>query len=130
MALFDFKKKKSPPVETEVKKKPEKRMSADVVRLDTAAGDLSHLLKNPRITEKATMHSSLSVYTFDVSDAATKRTVQRAIQLFYNVTPRKVAIVPIPTKVRRNMRTGKRGVSRGGKKAYVYLKKGETITIS
>lgn len=90
---------------------------------------LSHILKHARITEKATMHSAESVYTFDIAEEATKRDVIQAVRALYKVTPRMVRVVSIPTKVRRNMRTGKRGMKRGGKKAYVYLKKGETITL-
>ena len=94
------------------------------------AGDLSNILKNPRITEKATAHGELGVYTFDVAEVATKRSVASAIAALYKVTPRKIRIVSVPSKVRRSVRTGARGVSRGGKKAYVYLKKGDTIAIS
>ena len=50
-------------------------------------------------------------------------------RLVWAVHPRMIRIVPIRRKVRRNARTGQLGMSRGGKKAYVYLKKGETITI-
>ena len=91
--------------------------------------DLSHVLKHARITEKATMHSADGVYTFDIAKNATKRDVIQAVQALHKVLPRKVRIVKVPTKMRRNPRTGKVGVTRGGKKAYVYLKKGETITI-
>jgi ribosomal protein L23 len=52
-----------------------------------------------------------------------------AVKELYSVTPRKVAVVNVKSKERRNMRTGRVGVKRGGKKAYVYLKSGETITI-
>ncbi len=76
------------------------------------------------------MHTAAGVYTFDVAERATKRDVIAAIRALYKVTPIKVAVVTIPSKLRRSMRTGKRAVKRGGKKAYVYLKKGETITIS
>ncbi len=96
----------------------------------TGAHDLAHILKSPRITEKATMHTELGVYTFDVAERATKRDVLKAVQAIYKVTPRMVRIARIPTKEKRNMRTGRRGIQGGGKKAYVYLKKGETITIA
>lgn len=91
--------------------------------------DLSHVLKHARITEKATMHSSEGVYTFDIADGATKRDIAQAVQALYKVLPRMIRVVRVPTKMRRNPRTGKIGITRGGKKAYVYLKKGETITI-
>ena len=91
---------------------------------------VEHVLRNPRITEKATDVTAHSVYVFDIDDAANKKLVSAAVRSVYNVTPRKVAIVNIKPKHVRNMRTGKRGMKRGGKKAYVYLKKGETITIA
>jgi ribosomal protein L23 len=92
-------------------------------------GGAAGVLQNPRITEKATMHSGEGVYTFDVADSATKRDILKAVRSLYSVSPRKVAIVRVPKKWKRNARTGKRGMQGGGKKAYVYLKKGETITI-
>jgi ribosomal protein L23 len=75
------------------------------------------------------MHSESGVYTFDIDGSATKAEVAKAVRAAYNVVPRKVRIVPIPQKMRRNARTGKRGVTSGGRKAYVYLKSGETITL-
>ncbi|PIR83864.1 50S ribosomal protein L23 [Candidatus Kaiserbacteria bacterium CG10_big_fil_rev_8_21_14_0_10_51_14] len=147
MALFDFKNKKSAQGgsasgrKTEEKSAnvaaPRKAKSPVVKKEETSssntgssgARDLSFILRHARITEKATMHSAESVYTFDVEVRATKRDVLQAVQALYKVAPRMVRIVNIPTKMRRNARTGKIGVKRGGKKAYVYLKKGETITI-
>src|SRR3989344_4374539 len=96
---------------------------------ESLSGGVADVLKNPRITEKATMHSDAGVYTFDVTAGATKRDIMKAVRALYSVSPRKVAIVSVPKKWKRNMRTGKRGQQGGGKKAYVYLKKGETITI-
>src|SRR3989338_8043934 len=52
------------------------------------------------------------------------------VRAVYNVTPRMVHIVTVPAKQKRSARTGGLGVKSGGKKAYVYLKKGETITVS
>ena len=76
------------------------------------------------------MHQGGGVYTFDVAERATKRDIIAAIRFLYKVSPRKVAIVQVPEKIRRSMRTGKTGLKRGGKKAYVYLKKDDTITIA
>lgn len=92
--------------------------------------DVSHVLQRPRITEKATVASGMSVYVFDVEQGATKRQIRSAVERYYKVRPRRVRVVSIPAKRVRSMRTGERGVKRGGKKAYVYLKKGETITIA
>jgi large subunit ribosomal protein L23 len=92
--------------------------------------ETAHILKNPRITEKATMHQGGGVYTFDVADSANKRSVAAAVAALYKVSPRKVRIVTVPAKRKRSARTGKGGMTRGGKKAYVQLAKGETITIT
>ena len=92
--------------------------------------DYSHILKHARITEKASMHQGTGIYTFDVAQRATKRDIMRAVQQLYKVTPVKVAVVTVPAKKVRHMRTGRAGVKQGGKKAYVYLKKGETISLS
>lgn len=89
----------------------------------------AHILKNPRITEKASMHSAQGVYAFDVAVSATKPQIARAVREVYKVTPRMVRVVTIRPKATRNVRTGKSGMRSGGKKAYVYLKSGETITV-
>ncbi len=122
MALFQRKQAEGKKVET----KPVSGMVHDTT--NTGAG--ADVLRNPRITEKATSHMETGVYTFDVSPTATKRSIARAISSLYKVTPRKIRVVTIHAKTRRNARTGQRGATRGGKKAYVYLKKGENITIS
>lgn len=92
--------------------------------------DHAHVLLNPRITEKATFAASNGVYVFDVAVSANKKQIMSAVNSLYNVKPRQVRIVNIRPKTVRNMRTGKSGMKSGGKKAYVYLAKGETITIS
>lgn len=111
-----------------------KTSGTDAQAVDAAVSgvrrDLSHVLRRARITEKATMQQEGGVYTFNVAVNATKRDIVAAIHAHYKVTPRLVRIVKVPTKIRRNARTGKMGVKSGGKKAYVYLKKGETMTIS
>jgi len=90
----------------------------------------AHILKHARITEKATAHTLRNAYVFDVSPDATKRDIMRAVHEIYKVMPRKVTVAAIPRKETRSRRTGKPGMKGGGKKAYVYLKKGETINVS
>lgn len=92
--------------------------------------DYAHVLTNPRITEKATDAQKANVYVFDISPRATKRDIIRAIGQIYKVSPVKVNVVTYPSKIKRSPRTGKTGVKGGGRKAYVYLKKGETITVA
>ena len=86
------------------------------------------IMKQPRITEKATVSAEGGAYVFDVFPRATKGDVVRAVKELYHVTALKVRIAAIPRKsvfVR-----GRVGVKGGGKKAYVYLKKGEKIEIT
>lgn len=90
----------------------------------------AHVLRHARITEKATVHALMSAYVFDVAPRATKRDIILAVKEIYKVTPRKVTVATIPHKAVRSARTGKEGIKGGGKKAYVYLKKGEIINIA
>lgn len=91
--------------------------------------DVSAVLVRPHITEKATDGIAKGVYVFDIDPRATKLSVRSAIVKTYAVTPRAVRIVNKKAKAVRNARTGRKGKTSGSKKAYVYLKKGETITV-
>jgi len=122
MALFS--KKKNTEKKTAVTVKPA------FVRAEGGKFELSHVIVKPRITEKSTWHSAEGVYVFDVALNANKQQIAQAVRAIYTVTPRKVRIVTIPSKRKRSVRTGKLGMKGGGKKAYVYLKKGETINLS
>ena len=87
---------------------------------------LTHILKNPRITEKAARMTSGNVYVFDVFKTATKTEIGKAVKALYNVTPINIRTVQVPAKRVRNRR-GQTGMKGGGKKAYVELKKGDSI---
>ncbi|MCE9541152.1 50S ribosomal protein L23 [Candidatus Kaiserbacteria bacterium] len=121
MALFGSKKKK------EVKN-TEGTPAASRAEGTAAPRNLTQVLRHARITEKASMQQAAGVYTFDISAGASKRDILQAVKKLYNVTPRKVAVVTVPSKNVRSARTGKSGVKSGGRKAYVYLKKGDSIT--
>ncbi len=93
------------------------------------AMNLEAVLRNPRITEKATIGTHDRVYVFDIAPETNKRAVKQAMKAVYNVEPVKVNVVTVPSKNVRSMRTGIKGVKSGGKKAYVYLKSGDSISI-
>ncbi len=103
---------------------------ATVVTNSPATLNRANVLKGPRITEKASWHQMVGVYTFDITENATKRDIIREVQILYKVTPRMVRVARVPEKTKRNARTGRTGVSKSGRKAYVYLKAGETISIA
>ncbi len=89
----------------------------------------SHILLSPRITEKGAYMSEHGAYVFNVAKDANKKEIASAIQTVFKVMPRKVTVVAIPRKARMTRGTNRMGSSGGGKKAYVYLKKGDTIEI-
>ncbi|MEK9181758.1 MAG: 50S ribosomal protein L23 [Patescibacteria group bacterium] len=83
------------------------------------------IIKNPRITEKASNAQEQNVYTFDVFSSANKIEIKKAIFTLYKVHPVKVNVLSIPRKT--TMLKGRVGVKGGGRKAVVYLKKGDKI---
>ena len=110
------------------KKKEKKASAGDVklVSLEAAHG----VLKDPRITEKASIVTEKGAYVFNVYPSATKFEIKRAVQAVYKVVPVKVNVINMPSvkahsRVRHTQRK-KRGSTR---KAYVYLKKGDTIEL-
>ena len=96
--------------------------------IDTHIYKGSIILRRPHIAEKASMLETNGVYTFVVSSQATKRDVSEAIKNVYSVTPEKVRIINVPGK--KVFGRGHGGVKSGYKKAMVYLKAGDTITIA
>lgn len=95
----------------------------------TGTTDIVGVLRAPHITEKASDGMARGVYVFDVALSATKPQIKAAVKRVYNVNPTHIRVVRIPRKETRNVRTGVRGVKGGGKKAYVYLKKGDQISV-
>ncbi|MCC7004340.1 50S ribosomal protein L23 [Candidatus Nomurabacteria bacterium] len=89
--------------------------------------DLRAVIVGPRITEKASMKAESNVYVFEVIETATKEIVEKAIKTLYKVSPIKINMIKIPQK--KVFTRGKIGFKKGGKKAYVYLKKGDKIEI-
>jgi large subunit ribosomal protein L23 len=83
------------------------------------------IIKNPRVTEKASNAFEQNVYTFDISEFANKTEIKKAIFALYKVHPVKVNVLSIPRKT--VMSKGKAGKKGGGRKALVYLKKGDKI---
>lgn len=91
--------------------------------------DLESVIIKPRITEKAVGQSEKNVYVFLVRRDATKNDVKLAVKALWNVTPMKVNIVNKSPRQSHSRRLGRTVSEKGMKKAYVYLKAGETINI-
>lgn len=88
------------------------------------------ILTGPRITEKGAYLSANGAYVFNVATDANKMQIAEAIRDLYKVTPRKVTVVNLPRKTVRTRNTNRVGHTRGGKKAYVHLKKGDAIELA
>jgi ribosomal protein L23 len=122
MALFSRSKKTT---ETEVA-----MVSKDVSKARVTDRDLTSVIVAPVITEKAMMQNDRQVYTFFVRKDATKYLVHDAIVSLYKVTPVKVNIVnKLPRKMLKRS-SGKEVKYAGFKKAYVYLKASDSISIA
>jgi large subunit ribosomal protein L23 len=84
-------------------------------------------IKKFHVTEKAGILNESNAYAFEVAKNATKNSVSKEVVKLYKVTPVKVNIINVkPKKVTAR---GKVGKTNSMKKAYVFLKKGDTINI-
>jgi len=121
------KKTTSKPAKTVKKAKKAKPKSKSESKLGLVAGkELANVILKPRITEKAAVKADVSnAYTFEVDPKATKIEVAAAIEKIYKVVPVKVNMTKIQRKA-VGVRRGK-GFKGGGKKAVVYLQKGDSI---
>ena len=88
------------------------------------------ILISPRITEKGAYLGEKGCYVFNVARTANKGQIAEAIKTIYKVTPRKVTVANVPRKQSVVRGTNRTGMTAGGKKAYVYLKTGDTIDLS
>ncbi|MCC6290726.1 50S ribosomal protein L23 [Candidatus Nomurabacteria bacterium] len=82
-------------------------------------------LVRPIVTEKA---AATGVHVFAVAADANKPLIRAALKKLYQVTPRRINIMNVQGK--KVMMRGKVGQKPGLKKAIVYLKPGETITLA
>lgn len=113
-----FSKKTAAPKKAKAAKKAERKARP----MD---GRLTRVIVGPRVTEKAAHLAGANAYTFNVLRDATKREIAQAIQAIYGVVPQKVTTAAISTKP--IVRAGRYGDTKPGKKAVVFLAKGETI---
>ncbi len=118
MALFSNKPKKT------TKKAAAKTAAPASVLANTK---LELALKAPWMSEKALIGTERGVYVFAVPPQATAKDIALAVERIYKVVPVKVNVANLPGKT-KNLRM-RRGVGQRARrhKAYVYLKKGDTI---
>ncbi len=85
-------------------------------------------IRNPIITEKATILSEQNKTVFKVHEKANKNVIKKNIEKLFKVDVIKVNIVKKKAKIK--MRQGKKSFKSGYKKAIVTLKKGQSIDLT
>ncbi len=85
-------------------------------------------IRNPIITEKATILSEQNKTVFRVHEKANKNVIKKNIEKLFKVNVVKVNIVKKKTKIK--MRQGKKSFKSGYKKAIITLKKGQSIDLT
>jgi large subunit ribosomal protein L23 len=84
------------------------------------------IIKEPHVSEKATKIGSEGQYVFKVPNNTNKLQVKKAVESIFNTQVASVNIVNVLGKIKRYGRSGK-GCRAAWKKAYISLKKGNTI---
>ena len=85
-------------------------------------------IRQPIITEKATILSEQNKTVFKVDKKATKKTIKKNIEKLFKVNVVKVNV--INRKAKLKIKQGKKSYRSGYKKAIVTLKKGQSIDLS
>ena len=85
-------------------------------------------IRNPIITEKATILSEQNKTVFKVHSSANKKNIKKNIEKIFKVNVIKINIINQKTKLK--MRQGKKTYKTGYKKAIITLKKGQSIDLT
>ena len=85
-------------------------------------------IRQPIITEKATILSEQNKTVFKVHAGANKKSIKKNIEKLFKVNVLKVNI--INTKTKKKIKQGKVSTKPGYKKAIITLKKGQSIDLT
>ena len=85
-------------------------------------------IRQPIVTEKATILSEQNKTVFKVHSGANKRSIKKNIEKLFKVTVVKVNI--LNQKRKKKIKQGKVSIKPGYKKAIITLKKGQSIDLS
>ena len=85
-------------------------------------------IRNPIVTEKATILSEQNKTVFKVHNKANKKNIKKNIEKLCKVNVVKINIINQKTKVK--MKQGKKSYKSGYKKAIITLKKGQSIDLT
>lgn len=87
------------------------------------------VLQKAILSEKAYQLMEQGIYTFLVSKSASKEDVKDMVQKMFSVSVKKVNVTMVGSKQKKIAKTRKTVTVGGGKKAIVYLKAGQTISV-
>ena len=85
-------------------------------------------IRNPIITEKATILSEQNKTVFKVHSGANKKSIKKNIEKLFKVKVIKINIMN--TKTKQKIKQGKLSTKPGYKKAIITLKKGQSIDLT
>tara|TARA_B100000795_G_scaffold241013_1_gene203509 strand:+ start:28 stop:321 length:294 start_codon:yes stop_codon:yes gene_type:complete len=85
-------------------------------------------IRQPIVTEKATILSEQNKTVFKVHSGANKNSIKKSIEKLFKVTVVKVNI--LNQKRKKKIKQGKLSIKPGYKKAIITLKKGQSIDLS
>ena len=85
-------------------------------------------IRNPIITEKATILSEQNKTVFKVHTGANKKSIKKNIEKLFKVKVIKINIMN--TKTKKKIKQGKLSTKPGYKKAIITLKKGQSIDLT
>ena len=85
-------------------------------------------IRNPIVTEKATVLSEQNKTVFKVHKKANKKVIKKNIEKLFKVNVVKVNIINQKTKMK--LKQGRKSYKSGYKKAIVTLKKGQSIDLT
>jgi large subunit ribosomal protein L23 len=88
---------------------------------------MSNVILKPILSEKAYKLMEQGLYTFLVDKKASKKSIAQIVSKHYSVAVEKVNVARIQSKTKRVGRTRKTTNVGGGKKATVWVKKGQSI---
>jgi len=97
-------------------------------KLDIRSGESFSIVKNPCITEKASLLAEKNFYTFKVDKRANKIQIKDFIEKEYNVNLESVRIINVPKKPKK--RGLIKGFKSGYKKAVIKVKEGEQLDLT
>jgi large subunit ribosomal protein L23 len=99
--------------------------TAPKAKIEHGESDAHRVLVAPVVSEKTSRLEALGQYVFEVATGANKVEIKKAVERHYRVHVDKVNVVKVGGKIVRRGRT--EGKRKDWSKAYVTLKKGETL---